>query len=91
VSLFTDAERWDMFRSAQAKILAENQQTLAAMKPKPKTKAEILVEVAQEFAPCTTRELAEASGMSTSWIRKHLRAAGIVPAKPVRRTKAGEP
>jgi predicted ArsR family transcriptional regulator len=91
VSLFTDAERWEMFRTAQAKLNAENQRQLAAMKPKPKTRAEILVEVAQEFAPCTTQELAEASGMSTSWVRKHLRAAGIVPAKPVRQKKAGQP
>lgn len=87
MSLFTDAERWEMYRTTQAKLNAENQRQLAAMKPKPKTRAEILVEVAQEFAPCTAEELAEAASRSPRWVRKHLRAAGIVLAKPVRRRK----
>lgn len=85
MSLFTDQERWEMYRSTQAKLNAERQQQLAAIKPKPKTKAEILVEVCQEFPDTNVRELAEASGMSTSWVRRHLRAAGIVLAKPERR------
>ena len=52
--------------------------------------AEILLEVAVEFAPVTVAELAEASGMSASWVRKTLRAAGITPAKPVRQKQQEE-
>jgi sRNA-binding protein len=49
-------------------------------------KARILVEIVQsgEFPGCTVAELAEASGMSVSWVRKHLKAAGIAAAKPER-------
>jgi DNA-binding transcriptional ArsR family regulator len=86
MSLFTEEERWEMYRATQAKLNAERRKQLAMMPPKPK-KADILVEVAQEFAPCTVAELADASGMSQSWVRRHLRAAGIVLAKPVRRGK----
>jgi hypothetical protein len=50
-------------------------------------KARILVEIVQseEFPGCTVAELAEASGMSQSWVRKHLRQSGITLQKPVRR------
>jgi transposase len=90
MSLFTEAERWEMYRATQAKLNAERRKQLAMMLPQPKTKAEILVEVAREFAPCTTRELSEASGMSQSWVRRHLRAAGIT-LQSQRQKKAGQP
>jgi hypothetical protein len=52
-------------------------------------KAKILVEIVQsgEFPGSTVAELAEASGMSQSWVRKHLRQAGITLAKPPRRRR----
>lgn len=53
---------------------------------RPKTKAEILCEIATEDPTCTVTELAEAAERSKSWVRKHLRAAGITLAKPVRQT-----
>lgn len=47
-------------------------------------KARILVEIVQsgEFPGCTVAELAEASGMSQSWVRKHLRQSGITLQRP---------
>jgi hypothetical protein len=62
-----------------------NAHYLAQQQPRTKTKAEILVEVAREFAPCTVAELATAASMSQSWVRRTLRKSGITPAKPVRR------
>jgi transposase len=76
MSLFSQQERQEMYDKVQAQ-----------QPPKPKTKAEILVEVCRDFPDVTTRELSEASGMSTSWVRKQLRKNGIVPAKPVRGKK----
>lgn len=42
---------------------------------RPKTKTEILLEVVAEFPDASVRELADASGMGTTWVRKHLRDA----------------
>lgn len=93
MSLFTEEERWEMYRSTQAKLNAERQQQLAAMKPKPQTRAEkcasdrrVLVQLVAEFPDVSAEELAKASGRSTSWARKVARENGIVLAKPVRRT-----
>ena len=62
-----------------------------------KTRAEVwesdrrvLLQVTREFPDCTVAELSEASGRSKSWVRKHLRASGIVLAT-VRQKKAGRP
>jgi hypothetical protein len=73
-TLFSHEELQEMYDHAHA-----------GQPPEPKTKAEIPVEVCREFPDTNVRELSEASGMSTSWVRKHLRAAGIVLAKSVRR------
>jgi hypothetical protein len=93
--LFTDEERLQMMRDHEQLLAADRQRQReflypAQQPPKPKTKAEILVEVAHEFAPCTVAELADASGMSASWVRRHLHAAGVTLQKPVRRKK-GQP
>jgi hypothetical protein len=64
---------------------------VAQQPPKPKTKAEILLEVVTEDPTCTVAELSEWSSRSKSWVRKHLKAAGLAAAKPVRGKKAGEP
>jgi hypothetical protein len=87
MSLFTREQLERMFNHEQARQRAELVRKHAAMQPRPKTKAEILVEVAREFAPATVAELAEASGMSQSWVRRHLRTNGITPAKPVHQRK----
>jgi transposase len=63
---------------AHDRYLHEQEQT------RPKTKAEILCEIATEDPTCTVAELAEAADHSKSWVRKHLRAAGITLVKPVR-------
>lgn len=55
--------------------------------PETKTRAEILLEVIREFPDATVAELATAAKRSPSWVRKHLRAAGIV-VKPTRQKKA---
>jgi hypothetical protein len=47
--------------------------------PKSKTKEEILIEVFREDSTLTPAQLAEASGRSQAWVRKHLRAAGLMP------------
>jgi hypothetical protein len=47
-------------------------------------KARILLEVAAEFPDATATELATASGMSTSWVRRTLKKSGLSAAKPVR-------
>jgi transposase len=64
---------------AHAHYLAQH-----APQTRPKTKTEILLEVVREFPDATVAELAEAAERSPSWVRKHLRAAGIV-LKSVRR------
>lgn len=63
--------------------------------PRPKTKAEkcesdrrVLLEVATEDPTLTVAELAEAAERSPSWVRRHLKQAGITLVKPVRRKKA---
>ncbi len=61
----------------QERLRAESQTT------RPKTKAEILCEIAREDPTVTVAELAEAAERSASWVRKTLRQAGIAPAKPV--------
>jgi hypothetical protein len=90
MSLFSREQLQEMYSHEQARQREELVRKHAEM-TRPKTKAEILVEVAQEFAPCTVAELAVAASMSQSWVRKHLRQAGITPAKPVRGRKAGQP
>lgn len=52
---------------------------------RPKAKAEILLEVVAEFPDATVAELATAAERSPSWVRKHLRAAGVTLTKPARR------
>ena len=54
-------------------------------RPKTKTRAEILCEIATEDPTITVTELAAAAERSKSWVRRTLKAAGIVLAKPVRR------
>jgi AraC-like DNA-binding protein len=54
-------------------------------KPQPsnREKTRILIEVVTEDSSLTVQELADASDMSPSWVRKTLRAAGLMtPAKP---------
>jgi hypothetical protein len=53
--------------------------------PRPKTRADILIEIVREDSTCTVAELAEAAERSPSWVRKHLRTAGIALVKPTRR------
>jgi transposase len=60
-----------------------------AKHPKPKTKAEILVEIVREDPTCTVAELAEAATRSKSWVRRVLRRSGIVLAKPARQKGVG--
>jgi len=60
----------------RAQILAEKVQTL--------------IEVAKDYPDATPRELSDASGMSLSWVRRHLRAAGITLVKPVRQNEQTE-
>jgi hypothetical protein len=54
-----------------------------------RTPAQILVRVARdpEFAGATVAELATAAERSQSWVRRTLKAAGIVPVKPPRRQR----
>jgi hypothetical protein len=59
---------------AHANYLAEKQGA-----PKSKTKEEILIEVFREDSTLTSAQLSEASGRSQAWVRKHLRAAGLIP------------
>jgi hypothetical protein len=51
---------------------------------RPKTHAEILCIIAREDPTVTVSELAEASGHSLAWVRKHLKLAGIALIKPQR-------
>jgi AraC-like DNA-binding protein len=54
-------------------------------KPQPSNqeKARSLIEAVTEDSSLTVGELADASGMSPSWVRKTLRSAGLMPpAKP---------
>jgi predicted O-methyltransferase YrrM len=92
MSLFTPEQLEAMYSHEQARQRVELVRKHAAMQPKPLTRTEkcesdrrVLVELAQEFAPVTVAELVAASGRSASWVRRHLRANGITPAKPVRR------
>jgi hypothetical protein len=66
--LFTDKEIAEM---------RENHLRLHPEEQPPKSKREILIEVVHEFPDATVAELSEASGMSLSWVRKHLKAAGL--------------
>jgi hypothetical protein len=52
---------------------------LAQQSPQPKSKEQILVEVFREDSTLTPAQLSEASGHSQAWVRKHLRAAGLLP------------
>ncbi len=71
----TDAQ-WDI-RAAQ-KTRAE----------KIESDRRVLLEIATEDPTCTVAELADWSERSQSWVRRHLKAAGITLVKPVRRKKA---
>ncbi len=73
--LFSNQELQEMYAHANA-----NQP------PRPKTRAEILVEVVAEFPDATVEELATAASRSERWVRNHLKQSGIVLPKPVRRT-----
>jgi DNA-binding MurR/RpiR family transcriptional regulator len=56
---------------------------------RPRSKAEILVDVVRQHPDATVRELAEAAEMSPSWIRRTLKAAGL-KAAPARRQRKSE-
>jgi hypothetical protein len=57
---------------------------------RPRSKREILIEICTAHPGVyTTKELAEGSGMSPSWIRRTLKAAGLKPA-PARRRRNSE-
>ena len=71
MSLFSNAE----LERAHERYMRQQQE-----QPQPKTKAEILVEVVAEFPDATVAELATASGMSPSWVRRTLKKAGITLA-----------
>jgi hypothetical protein len=58
--------------------------------PQTKTKAECLLEAVADFPDATVQELAKAAERSPSWVRRTLKAAGIVLVKPTRRKKAGK-
>jgi hypothetical protein len=60
----------------------EKQAEQEQARPKTKTRAEILCEIATEDPTVTVAELATAAERSPTWVRKHLRAAGIVLVKP---------
>jgi hypothetical protein len=50
-------------------------------------KVKVLLEVVREDPNLTVAVLADASGMSQAWVRRHLRAAGLLaPAKPRKST-----
>jgi hypothetical protein len=51
---------------------------------RPKTKAQILVDLVCADPSYTVAELSEGSGHSKSWVRKHLRAAGLKAAPGIR-------
>jgi hypothetical protein len=55
--------------------------------PVPETKAEILVRICRSDPTYTVAELAEAAERSTSWVRRILKQAGIIPAKAPRLAK----
>ncbi len=64
----------------------------------PRTRAEkcesdrrVLLECVRDFPDVSVAELVEASERSKSWVRRTLKRAGIVLAKPVRRMKVGQP
>jgi hypothetical protein len=59
-------------------------------RPRTKTRTEILLEVVREFPDVTVAELAEAAERSKSWVRRMLKTAGVVLAKPVRQKKVAQ-
>jgi hypothetical protein len=54
-------------------------------------KARILLEAARDFPHATAKEFAEAAEMSTSWVRRTLKRAGIVPPRAPRHRKETQP
>jgi len=82
MSLFSNEELADMHEKYARKHPAQETE-------RRKTRAEILVEVFLENPALTVAELAAAAEHSPSWVRKHLRAAGItIPRAPRRRSPA---
>jgi hypothetical protein len=57
---------------------------------RPRSKAEILVELVRNDPTLTVNELSEGSGHSKSWVRRHLKVAGL-KAAPARRQRTLEP
>jgi hypothetical protein len=59
---------------------------------KPRSKAEILVDLVRNDPTLTVAELVEGSEMSATWVRKHLRNAGLKAAKAPRQrnSESGE-
>jgi hypothetical protein len=70
--------------------LARAHAVYLAQQTRPKTRADILIEIVREDSTCTVAELATAAERSPSWVRRTLKKAGIVLVKPTRQKK-GQP
>jgi hypothetical protein len=99
MSLFSQEELQSMYDRAQAKAgfvyqnrTPEQWESRAVQRTraeKCESDRRVLVEIARDFPDSTIAELAEASARSKTWVRRTLKAAGIVLAEPVHRKKAG--
>jgi predicted HTH transcriptional regulator len=78
------ARAHERYLHEQERVRAERQRT------RPKTRAEILCEIVREDPTVTIAELAEAADRSASWVRRTLRQAGIVLARPVHQKHRGD-
>jgi transposase len=99
MSLFSQEELQSMYDRAQCAGFVYQARTLAQWENRaaPKTRAEkcegdrrTLLEVVRDFPDATVAELATAAERSPSWVRKHLRAAGISLTKPPRQKRQKE-
>jgi predicted transcriptional regulator len=68
----------------------ESRAAFKTRKEKCESDRRVLLEVVRDFPDATITELVEASGRSKSWVRKHLKHAGIVLVESVRRKKVGQ-
>ena len=100
MSLFSQEELQAMYQRHAAKSfvyqsrMPEQWESRAARRTraeKCESDRRTLLQVVRDFPDSTVVELAEAAERSKTWVRKHLRAAGIVLAKPIRQKKAGKP
>jgi hypothetical protein len=80
MSLFSD----EQLIAGREKYLREHPQPSKTRAQILAEKVQTLIEVARDYPDATAGELADAAGMSQSWVRRHLRAAGITLVKPVR-------